>query len=185
MLSCAAVKRWLVVLVLVGLTGAACGADVDDSGPTTTKPQRTTTTTNPDEAAVRRVAEEWHAAALRLAANPDPADPALRRYLTGDLLGRYEADLARRAKDGLVVRAPPDSVAKYTIEEVRVTGDSATLRECSIDDLLLVSKKSGEVLDDEVVTSELETVAKKVNGDWRLARRMTRREWKGVARCGG
>ncbi len=185
MLSCAAVKRAMVATVVTASLLAACSTGDDGGSGTTTRPKATHTTMSPDEAAVRKVAEEWRQALLRLGRNPNSEDPDLRRYLTGDLLGRYQADIARQAKEAVVVRAPRNSVTKYTIEQVRVDGDTATLQECSVNDLVVVSKRTGKVLNDEVKTRELKTVAKKVNGQWKLSMRSTSREWQGVAGCAG
>ncbi len=182
MLSCAAVKRAMVATVVAASLLAACSTGDDGGSGTTTRPKATHTTMSPDEAAVRKVAEEWANATDRLVRSPNPSDPALDRLLTGPMLAKFRADMTRRVKDELVARSPERSVASHTIKDVQVDGDRAVVLECFVDDLLLVDKASGAILNDSVSTYATRTVATRIGSRWKLSERTSRRTG-GVSGC--
>jgi len=185
MMFCAAMRwRLLAILAVMAITTACGNNGGDDDGTgTTTRSRPTPTTMSADEAAVRKVAEEWNREAIRLAVTPDPDDPALERYLTGALLRQFKTVQIQRLKDGLTSRASPENRAAARIISVEVDGNQAELQECIIDDRLLVRRATGEVLDDSVSTSRLRTVLSRDGGSWKLARSEEVARWEGVAGC--
>jgi len=175
-----------VAAVLAGaLVLAACGGDDDPESATTTTDRQTTTTIDQakaDEEAVRKVAEEWAEASVRLLKEPNPADPALERFLAGEMLDRFREDIARRDREGLISRSPERPRTSHRIDAVVVKNDEATLRECFVDDLVLTKRATGEVLNDEVATYETRTTARRSSNGWKLVKRDgTRME--GVTGC--
>ena len=149
---------------------------------TTVRPTTTSVPDTPDQAAVRKVAEAWSKAAFRLAGKPDPDDPALERYLTGEMLSGWKVEWKRRKEEGLLARMPVPSKSFYRVDEIVVKGSLAQLAECAVDDGILYQAGDGTVENDDVTTLELETIATKERGVWKLAARKSHK-LEGVAGC--
>jgi hypothetical protein len=170
---------------------SSCSKDKSDdtTGATTTAPPKTTTTVTTatpeqaDEAELRRIAMTWDQIEDRLVMHPNPSDPALARYLAGDMLGsltKIQQDLVRQHQAARP--ATPDR-AMFRIDAVKVTGDQGTLEECAVNDGVLYDTQSGKVIDDSVATIQLRTKAERVGGSWKLNNRTELHEWEGIAGC--
>jgi hypothetical protein len=77
----------------------------------------------------------------------------------------FEAAQANRVS-GEALRLPPNSISEHRAEVISIEGDQATVRDCAIDDGLVVKLDTGEVLDDDVLTTL--ATATKVGGGRRL-----------------
>ena len=120
-----------------------------------------------------------------LAANdpPDETHPMLDEVATGAAYeALFEAAQANRL-GGRVLRLPEDSVSRHDAEVVSISGDRAVVRDCNVDDGLVVDADSGEVLDDDVVTRLGTATLVREDGRWKVARTRVRQTWEGVAGC--
>jgi hypothetical protein len=190
----------LLVAVALALTG--CSDDGEDAAPesTTTTARRSTvepssTTATPDstgtsqptgsvedEIAARYVAF-WEA---RFAANqnpPNPDDPRLAEYASGDQLQNVVSETRSRHDDGLALRSPDASVTSHDVTVIAVEGESAELQDCFVNDGVLYNATTGEIVDDSVVTRSVSAVMVLEGGVWKLARARVVQEWEGVAGC--
>lgn len=190
--------RVLVGLVLVALTLSAC----QDNGEVVTAPTTPEALTPPETSASaepstiapstpQEALAEPVLAAYRgywdawLAANdpPDESLPALRQYATGEAYRTvFDAVQANRL-GGRAIRLPEGSVSRRDVEVVSMSADRATVRDCSVDDAVVVGVDTGEVLDDDVVTrlSTGELVLE--DGSWRVSTTRIEQTWEGVAGC--
>jgi len=181
--------------LLLALLLVACGGSSAAGPPTTIRPATTvapttapatTTTTSPtaaDEAAIRKVLQGYHDAVLRIGRSPDPEDPALDLYLTGEMREGARQFWSDRRARGVITRPAVNSRRSFRVMFVHVSGDHATSRECVVDDGLQVAKASGRVIDASVVTTTMTTTALRVGPVWKLASR-SGIEQKGAVQCG-
>jgi len=185
--------QFLAILLLTVLAACHSGSSAaSSSSSTTTERRNLTVTTEPrpsttadpqaaDKAAIRKVAEDWNSAVTRLGAAPNPDDPALRRYLTGQLLLNYRALWEQRQRDRIVARPVIHSRRMYRIDGIAISGSVALIRECVVDDDLLVGPEN-QVLNDDVESAEMVTTAMRAGPTWKLSARAAKR-MKGIAGC--
>lgn len=84
---------------------------------------------------------------------------------------------------GRAIRLPKGSVSRRDIDIVSVEADRVTVRDCSVDDALVVDVGSGEVLDDDVVTRLAVGELVVEDGSWRVSFTRVEQTWEGVAGC--
>lgn len=126
----------------------------------------------------------WHA--YFTAADPvDPDHPLISRYATVERALGVKAGLERFLERGVVAQLRGDGSNTHAILSVEIDGSIAVLRDCSIDDGLLVSAATGAVVDDDVVTRESEFTLTAVDGSWKVSGTEPRliSEQPGVAGC--
>lgn len=115
---------------------------------------------------------------------PDPDDPLLARYATGETLESVRAAAARNRDKGVVTALPPDSVSQQWDEVLSVDGDTARIRSCEVDDRLVVDAETGEALTPpHVATLLLEVTLVREDGVWKVAHGGVVEEWDGIAGC--
>lgn len=160
----------------------------DSAGNDTTTSAPTTSTTEPaaggtvEEQIVARYKAFW---AARFEANspPNPDDPALREYGTGEALDQIVAEAQSNKDAGLEFRASDHPAGTQRVTVISVDGDRATVQECVVDDGLVVRRSSGAVVNDAVATHNKEGEMRRVDGKWRLASFRVVQRWDGVAGC--
>ena len=193
---------WLVAMFAVG-----CGDDeggippattLDEASTTPTTREATTTTEAPPPTSTSTTAADpehqliidrylafWDA---RFAANEEPVSaesPTFAEYATGPQLENVRAETARNAEEGLAFRLPQPSISRRDPRVVSVSGDTAQLQDCVVDDGILYRVTTGEVLDDSVSTRNVSAVMRLVDGVWRLEAATIIQQWEGVAGCAG
>lgn len=125
----------------------------------------------------------WEA---RFAANqnpPNPDDPQLAEFATGEQLENVVAETRRRRDEGLALRRPDNSISERDVVVSEVNGDEASLQDCSVNDGIIYRVATGEVVNDDVVTQSVSATMRRVDGEWRLERATLVQEWQGVAGC--
>lgn len=145
----------------------------------------TTTTVAADPATeiVDRYQTFWQ---VRLEVNqapPQPDSPRLAEYATGQQLEKVRNETRSNLEQGLALRPVPESIARSSVKVLEVSGDTAQLQECAVDDGQLFRFTTGEVVDAEVVTQSVSATMQRVDGVWKLAAARLVQEWKGVAGC--
>ncbi len=114
---------------------------------------------------------------------PDEFHPALERYATGAAYESvFEAAQTNRLA-GRALRLPEGSVSEHRAEVVSVDGDTATVRDCSVNDGLVVNVETGEIVNDAVVTRLITGTLHRVDGMWKVATTRVKQMWEGVAGC--
>lgn len=191
--------RLTTTAIAVTLAVGACGSAGDDSGQTgadrststtvettTTAPPETTTTAapTPEERALAAYQGYW-AAVNEAFAPPQvrPDLPALRQYATGEVL----AGIVRRAEEvkgrDSVTRLRENGQYVHRAEVLSVNGDTATIRDCNIDDVIEENATTGQVIDDGVSTRLYISMLVLEDADWKVAVLEREMAWEGVAGC--
>lgn len=190
----------LALLVALGAAVSACTGDSDDEivapdTTSTTTDTRSTTTTDADtttstaelpelqQEIVDRYEGFW---TVRLRANQSPVNPdapTLAEYATGAQLDNVRGETQQRLDDGLALRAPDESVTDHRVRVVSVTGESAQLQDCFVNDGVVYRVATGEVVDDAIVTRNVTASMVLVDGVWKLESATVIQEWEGVAGC--
>ncbi len=197
------------VALLVLLAG--CGSDDDGATGSTTALDRTTSTARPsttggatgtsssttptstdgsattldpaNQAIVDAYVGYWEA---RLAANtgtPNPQDPALAQYATGNQLEAVIAETQQNLDKGRAFQPAPNPANFRRVTVVSVDGDRAEVQECFVDDTQVVERSTGRVLNDAVSTQSVLGTLRLVDGSWRVSGSELVQRWEGVAGC--
>lgn len=190
----AAVVAVLLALALTGcqteggdtaLPTAELGPTVPASPPTPEAPAPSPTAAAPDPAAEEVLAayRGYWDAFLEANDPPDETSLALQTYATGEAYEAvFDATQTNRL-GGRAVRLPEGSVSRREVEVVSLEGDGASVRDCAVDDAVVVDLDSGEVLDDDVVTRLATGELVREAGGWKVSFTRVEQTWEGVAGC--
>ena len=77
--------------------------------------------------------------------------------------------------------AEPHNIQRVTV--VEIDGDRAVVQECVVDDGLVVSRDTGEVVDDSVSTHNVQAEMLRVDGVWKVSEARLLQQFEGVAGC--
>lgn len=188
--------RRLFGSVLILFVLSACGDDPQSStAPTPTSTASTTitppsstnlttsTTVDPAGEVVARYKQFWEVR-FEVSRNPvNPNDPRLAQFATGKQLDNVVTETRQRLDQGLAVRRPEPSASKNRVKVIEIASDTARLQDCATNDGIVYRVATGQVLDDGVVTRNVEATMRRVEGVWRLADTRVLQEWKGVSGC--
>jgi hypothetical protein len=179
----------LPAVLILALLSAGCGrGSAGAPPPAATAEAQATVRESPqassaDEQAVLAAYQGYWQALLAANNPPDEFHPALRQYATGAALESVvNAARANRAARQ-AVRLPPDSVYAHRAEVVSIQGDTATVRDCAIDDGVVVNLDNGAVVNDEVMTRLATADLVREQGTWKVSYTKVEQTWKGVAGC--
>ncbi len=197
-------NRWRTFgssLVIVALLGAACdngddgqaaGAGSGADRTTTTAPETTTTlpvtTTTaaptPEEEVLAAYLAYWDAVdeAFSLP-QVQPDSPALSEYATGEALDRVRQNANDALQASEAYRIPEGGLYEHRAEVVSLEEDSATVRDCNVDDTVAVDTTTGEVVDDTVSTRLYISMVVQEAGQWKVAVVNRESSLEGVAGC--
>lgn len=173
-------------------TPATSDAARSRSTTTTTTTAASTTTQATSSAPTRRTVEDeiiarykgfWTA---RFAANrgvPNPDDPALREFATGEQLAKVVDETRANLEQGLAFRrsANPSNIQRVTV--IEVDGDHAVVQECVVADGVIVRRDTGAVVNDDVATHNVRGELARVDGFWKVSSARLVQRWEGVAGC--
>lgn len=166
------------------------GATVGTLPPATIGADTTSTTAGPvaeptaepadDEAAVLAAVDCYSQTIMEAGEIPDAGHPGFSDCFSGsarqrsvDIIGSYE-------RDGL--RAVDETGLEFTVEQVHVDGDSASVELCLVDDGVLMEAATGAVVDDEVITIDFVLELEKTDR-WRVAESVAGDELAGAVGC--
>lgn len=188
---------------------AGCGSDSDPLGGSTTSTDPTTTTsgTSPTtamtgttttvvstsdpstpvdtthQAIIEAYEGYWDA---RIAANtgtPNPQDPALAQFATGNQLEAVIKETQENLDQGRAFLAAPNPATFRQVTVVSVDGDRAEVQECFVDDGQLIERATGAVINDTVATQSVLGTLRLVDGTWKVSGSDLIQRWEGVAGC--
>lgn len=154
---------------------------------TTTTTEATPVTTAPGTTAEQEVIDRyvgyWDARFNANAGVPNPDDPALRDFATGRQLDAVVAETQSNLDAGVAFEraAEPNNIQRVTV--VEIDGDRAVVQECVVDDGLVVSRDTGEVVDDSVSTHNVQAEMLRVDGVWKVSEARLLQQFEGVAGC--
>ncbi|CAN5842033.1 hypothetical protein BH23ACT1_BH23ACT1_09850 [soil metagenome] len=152
---------------------------------TTTTALETTTTAAPtiEEEVLAAYLSYWQAVDVAFSPPQAQSDlPTLRQYATGEVIDIVAA--VRLALDeDYVYRIPDGGQYVHRAEVLSVDGDTATVRDCSIDDTIQEVASSGEVIDDAVSTRLHIAMLVLEDGQWKVSVLNQETTWEGVAGC--
>jgi hypothetical protein len=117
-------------------------------------------------------------------ANPDPDNPQLKQDHEGHSLALASDVLHGYVEQGL--RSSPGESGRWPTAQVlsiEVEGDSAGLRACHIDDSVVRSVETNQVINDSVVSKLTEARLQLRSGEWVLQRHRTIAEWADAEGC--
>jgi hypothetical protein len=182
----------VAVAVVVVLLGLGIGALVvvsgdhnsDDpgalGGPDGTKPKT-------EAEKVEEAYRNYWAANFKAGAIPDPSDPSLAAYATGQQLQAAVSDLEKLRRDGVATRTVAGSVARRQVTVSSVSGDRARLQDCAVDDSILVRADTGKPAFDYTGSPAATTLFSadlvKEHGAWKVEALRRDRRWEGIAGC--
>ena len=196
------------VAAVLLLAGASCGDDGEASpastttteastsstesttsttSETTTATDASTATTAPGTSAEQEVIDRyigyWNARFEANSGTPDPNDPALREYATGEQLETVVAETQSNLDQGLAFQRPaePHDIQRVTVVEIE--GDRAVVQECVVADGVVVRRDTGEVVNDEVNTHNVQAEMTRVDGVWKVSAARLLQRFEGVAGC--
>lgn len=186
----------LVIVVLGACSGSGEGPTTSDTTATapvtpttadrTTTSTEATTTTAPANEAEQAVLDAYKGYFDAILAANDPPDqfhPALRQYATGEAFQSvFEAAQGNRLA-GRALRLPESSRTEHRAEIVSIEGEQATVRDCAIDDVLVVNIGTGEVVNDEVATQLRTATLVREEGSWKVSFTKLEQRWEGIAGC--
>lgn len=187
-------------LTLVGIVSlGACSSDdePDSAGGTTSSPPPVATTTSappettpttraptPEEEVLAAYQSYWKA--VDEAYDPprvDPESPALRLFATGEVLPRVVASARETLVANEVIAPPPNSIYEHRARVLAIDGETATIQDCNIDDLVRTNTVSGQVVNDQVGTVLYTAMMVRESGQWKVAVLTEIMAWKGKAGC--
>ena len=125
----------------------------------------------------------WNARFNANAGVPNPDDPALRDFATGRQLDAVVAETQSNLDSGVAFEraAEPHNIQRVTV--VEIDGDRAVVQECVVDDGLVVSRDTREVVDDSVSTHNVQAEMLRVDGVWKVSEARLLQQFEGVAGC--
>lgn len=135
------------------------------------------------ETEVRVAYEAASRAFIGAAAVPDPDSPLLAQTHTGPMLEQRHNTLVSLKLDGRAIRYPDPTQYRIRVTDIAVDGDVARLTACVVDDGERIEVTTGQVLASGTGTVEWTAALRRVDGSWRLAERVERARWEGVAGC--
>src|SRR5688572_28815009 len=159
------VRVALSALLALGAAGSCADGDASPST-TISAPPSTTTTVGEDQAVLDAYVAFWNDGYLEAADPMDPTNPALAAHATGEQLETLERAFLARQTNGEVIRGTLDLQPRV----VSVVGETATVRDCYLDNTGVFDAESGERHDTATGVRHLITATLVVEGDtWKVS----------------
>jgi hypothetical protein len=186
--------RVLRIAALVGvvLVAGACGGDDgdDESADTTAATSTTAPTTTLDEEIQKEEAAtaallDYYDAYQEATAEPvDPQHAELQALVTGEHKLVLTRNLQERRAKGEAVRLPANTQSSHDIRAADLQPDGTVeIVDCQVDDSIVYMVKTGDVVDDDVVTKLVIGSMARESGAWKVAFTEISAAWPGVGAC--
>lgn len=121
--------------------------------------------------------------AANAAPAPNPDFPQLPDVATGEALQSVRDETTRRRDQGQAIRDGAQNLAAIRVGFVTVTGTTATVAACSIDDGVIFDVASGRIVNDAVYTHNYRIDLEQSGDIWRVSRIVRIQQWDGRAGC--
>lgn len=132
---------------------------------------------------IARYVGYWEARFAANSGTPNPDDPALREFATGEQLDKVIAETRANLDQGFAFRAAAQPSDIQRIKVIDIDGDHAVVQECVVSDGVVVRRATGEVVNDDVATHNVQGEMVRVDGVWRVTSARLVQRWDGVAGC--
>ena len=178
------------VLAMAALLMAGCGGDDGDDEsatsttvadttdpPTTTEPTTTTTEPRTPEEEVEEAYWEAERVLDDLLQAPDPDDPRLPETRVDPILGHITANLKDLQEENLAVRFAANEPPPREIISLTVSGETATVTVCQVDNTIAVDVATNEVIDDGVLSALIKVNMLQIGGLWKVSDTTSTAEW--------
>jgi hypothetical protein len=132
---------------------------------------------------VTRYIAYWEA---RFAANegtPNPDDPSLPEYATGEQLQTAIKETRANLEHGLAFRRAEDPSGIQRVPVVALDADRAVVQECVVADGVIVRRATGEIVNNDVATHSVRGELVRVDGAWKVSSTRLIQRWEGVTGC--
>jgi len=119
-------------------------------------------------------------------ANQDPPQATyedLEMVTAGAALEAVRSSTFAYREAGRVFRRPPGSLIEHRAEVVEVTGDTARVRDCYIDDAWIETLATGERANEGAGTQLSTSDMVREGGMWKVSTLVVEESWEGVAGC--
>lgn len=197
---------FLVIVAIIGLSSACSNDDPTTShertpsssstittvaSTATSEQQESSSTTAPSssqsdptrELIVARYLGFWESRLEANSGTPNPADPNLRQFATGEQLEAVVAETQANLDAGLSFRPSTSPTNIQQVEVIEIDGDHAVVQECVVSDDVVIRRDSGEIVDDQVSTHSVKGEMLSVDGVWKVSSAELIQRWDGVAGC--
>ena len=126
-----------------------------------------------------------HAVRAAEAAPVTPHLPDVQAVMTGLQQTQITANLEGMQARGEAVRLPENSQDSQEVLTASLQPDgSVLLKACEINDAVVYDVATGAVVDDDVITIEVDVTVVQENGVWKVADTVITEESNGVVPCG-
>lgn len=166
-----------IACAVLVLTGATCSGDDDDAADDTS----TTPTTESPEAEVEAAYLAYREMVGRLLQAPDPEDPEIDERSIGENREFLVDQLSTLDERDQKLEFGPNYAVE--VSSVSVSGRTATLKDCTVDDARTVDASTGEVVSEGTTTELLEATLAFSDSQWRVETIDGIGHWEGVAEC--
>jgi hypothetical protein len=165
-------------------TRAPTTSTTDSSSPTTTSAVPDSTVADPlHQEIINRYIAYWDARFAANSGTPDPADPALAEYATGEQLDAVIAETQANLDQGLALRPAAEPHNFRRVNVVSIDGDLAVVQECFVDDAVVYRRSNGETVNDGVATHNVRGELRRADEVWRVSHTRLAQRWEGVDGC--
>ena len=155
----------LSALLALGAAGSCADGDASPST-TISAPPSTTTTVGEDQEVLDAYVAFWNDGYLEAADPMDPTSPALAAHATGAQLETLQRAFIARQANGEVIRGTLDLQPRV----VSVVDETATVRDCYLDNTGIYDEASGERVDTASGVRHLITATLVVEDDtWKVS----------------
>jgi hypothetical protein len=171
----------LLMFVLI-LVVSDCGGDDDAKPDPDERPASTTTTTLSPEQEVEQAYRDFIAMTNSVYLAPDPTDPRIAEYATGDARANLEATLTEMQAEGIHYRT--GQLHNQTILSTTVSADTATLKVCYVDHSGSYDTATAREIEPMRVVTSLDTTTVVRDGEaWRVSLVLNDVIWEGEYSC--
>lgn len=119
-------------------------------------------------------------------ANEDPPGATyedLELVAAGAALETVRSSTFAYREAGRVFRRPPESVVEHRAEVIELSGDTARVRDCYIDDAWIETVATGERANEGAGTQLSTAEMVREGGAWKVSTLVVEETWEGVAGC--
>jgi hypothetical protein len=172
----------LAIALALALAAATCGDDEDppDRTTSTTASGNSSTTPSPEEEVEAAYLAFWEMA-VRLAQNPNPDDPEITQRTSGEAMGELVDGLTTLRASNRRSEFGPQYA--HNVLSVEVSGDVASLEDCTVDDSRVVDAATGQPVVEGVGTELLTVTMVRRDSRWLVDRFEHVEAWEGAVEC--
>jgi hypothetical protein len=165
-------------------TAASAATTTAPASTTTTAPATPTTTAGDQESAVIEAYLRYWEVFFTVNDPGQPESPLIDEVATGSAAQRLRDLAAQRLATNTAFRVPEPSAMSHSVTVVELAADTATIRDCFVDDSFEIDLVTGEVGQGELETNLISATLTFGDERWSLANPPNLlRQWPGAGTC--